>query len=99
MELVEDINKLHNAGNCIGDSGKLIRAKGGGRYFRDGSSLICKEGVQCPLSLAVCNATIPTLPLFEMAESANSPFGYVLHFLFIKFISTFHQACVTGQLP
>jgi hypothetical protein len=43
-----------------------------------GSSLICKEGCRfsmgwcmrepyCPLSSAVCNATIPTLPLFEMA--------------------------------
>ena len=34
----------------------------------------------CPLSSAVCNATIPTLPLFEMAESACSPFCYVLRF-------------------
>ena len=32
----------------------------------------------CPLSSAVCNATIP---LFEMAESACSPFCYVLHSL------------------
>ena len=39
----------------------------------------------CPLSSAVCNATIPTLPLFEMAESPCSPFCYVLHYLlFIK---------------
>ena len=41
----------------------------------------------CPLSSAVCNATIPTLPLLEMAESACSPFCYVLHYLLvIKFI-------------
>ena len=49
---------------------------------------------------AVCNATIPTLPLFEMTESACSPFCYVLHYvLFIKFISAFYHVCVTGQLP
>ena len=81
-----------------------------GGYVRDGSSLICKEGCKfsmgwcmrepyCPLSSAVCNATIPTLPLFEMAESACSPFCYVLHYLlFVKFISAFYHVCVTGQL-
>jgi hypothetical protein len=46
-----------------------------------------------PVSSAVCNATIPTLPLFEMAESVCLPFCYVLHLiihlLFIKFISAF----------
>jgi hypothetical protein len=53
----------------------------------------------CPLSSAVCNAAIPTLPLFEMAESACLPFCYVLHYLlFIKFISAFYHVCVTGQL-
>jgi hypothetical protein len=52
-----------------------------------GSSLICKEGCRfsmgwcmrepyCPLSSAVCNATIPTLPLFEIAESPCSPFCF-----------------------
>jgi hypothetical protein len=68
---------------------------------RGRSSLIYKEGCRfsmgwcmresyCPLSSAVCNATIPTLPLFEMAKSACSAFCYVLHYLlFIKFISAF----------
>ena len=52
--------------------------------IRGGSSLICKEGCRfsmgwctrepyCPLSSAVCNAAIPTLPLFEMSESACLP--------------------------
>ena len=72
-----------------------------------GSNFNCKEGCKfsmgwcarepyCPLSSAVCNATIPTLPLFEMAESACSPFCYVLHDLL--FISFFYHVCVTGQL-
>jgi hypothetical protein len=53
----------------------------------------------CPFFSAVCNATIPTLPLFEMAESACSPFCYVLHYLvLIKFVSAFYHVCVTGQL-
>jgi hypothetical protein len=77
---------------------------------RGRSNSICKEGCRfsmgwcmrepyCPLSSAVCNATIPILPLFEMAESACSPFCYVLHYLlFIKFISAFYHVCVTGQL-
>jgi hypothetical protein len=58
---------------------------------RGGSSLLCKEGYRfsmgwcmrepyCPLSSAVCNATIPTLPLFEMSETARS------NLLFIKFM-------------
>ena len=62
-----------------------------GLTCRGGSSLNCKEGCRfsmgwctrepyCPLSSAACNATIPTLPLFEMAESACSPFCYVLRF-------------------
>ena len=71
--------------------------------------LICKEGCRfsmgwcmrepyCPLSSAACNATIPTIPLFEMAEPACSPFCYVLHYpLFIKFVSAFYYVCVTGQ--
>jgi hypothetical protein len=51
------------------------------------------------LPTPLCNATIPTLPLFEMAESACSPFCYVLHYLlFIKFMSAFYHVCVTGQL-
>ena len=78
--------------------------------YSDRSGLICKEGCRfsmgwcmrepyCPLSSAVCNVTIPTLPLFEMAESACLPFCYVLHYLlFIKFISAFYHVCVTGQL-
>jgi hypothetical protein len=50
-------------------------------------------------SSAALNATIPTLPLFEMAESTCSPFCYILHYLlFIKFISAFYHVCVTGQL-
>ena len=58
----------------------------------------CMREPYCPLSSAVGNATIPTLPLFEMAESACSPFCYVLHYLlFIKFISAFYHVCVTGQ--
>jgi hypothetical protein len=68
---------------------------------RCGSSLVCKEGCRfsmgccmrepyCPLSSAGCNATVSTLPLFEMAESACSSFCYVLH-LFIKFISAFYS--------
>jgi hypothetical protein len=49
------------------------------------------------LPTLVCNATIPTLPLFEMAESACLPFCYVLHYLsFIKFISAFYRECVTA---
>jgi hypothetical protein len=39
------------------------------------------EGALCPLSSAVCNATIPTLPLFEIVEFTCSPFCYVLHYL------------------
>jgi hypothetical protein len=51
----------------------------------------------CPLSSAVCNATIPTLPSFEMAEAACLPFCYVLHYLlFIKFILAFYHICVTA---
>jgi hypothetical protein len=77
---------------------------------RGKSSLICKEGCRfstgwctrgpyCPLSSAVCNATIPTLPLFAIAESACLPFCDVLRYLlFIKFISAFYHVCVTGQL-
>jgi hypothetical protein len=68
------------------------------------SSRICKEvwlvfhGVvhegallsNCPLSSAVCNATIPTSPLFEMVESACLPFHYVLHyFVFILAFSMY----------
>jgi hypothetical protein len=37
----------------------------------------------CPLSSAVCNAAIPTLPLFEMAESACSPFCYEFTLSFV----------------
>jgi hypothetical protein len=86
-------------------STKNTLSPGGG-----GSSLICREGCRfvmgwcmrepyCPLSSAVCNTTIPTLPLFEMAESACSPFCYVLHhLLFRKVISAFYHVCVTGQL-
>jgi hypothetical protein len=44
----------------------------------------CMRQLYCPLSFAVCNATIPTLPLFEVAESAYSPFCYVLHFFVYK---------------
>jgi hypothetical protein len=87
-----------------------VNSKNSLKISRDGSSLICKEGCRfslgwcmrepyCPLSSAVCNATIPELPLFEMAESACSPFCYVLHYLsFIKFTSAFYHACVIGQL-
>ena len=50
--------------------------------FRSESSLICKEECRfsmgwcmrepyCPLSSAVRNATIPTLPLFEMAANLH----------------------------
>ena len=75
-----------------------------------GPNLMCKEVCKfftgwcmrepcCPLSSAVCNATIPTLPLFEMTESACSTFYYVLHYLlFIKFMLVFYHVCVTGQL-
>ena len=79
---------------------------------RRGPSLICKEECRfsmgwcmrepyCPLSCVVyCNAIIPTVPLFETAESAFSPFCYVLHYLlFMKFIlSAFYYVCLTGQL-
>ena len=41
----------------------------------------------CPLSSAVCNTTIPTLPLFEMAEPTCSAFFYVLHY--ILFVNKF----------
>jgi hypothetical protein len=52
----------------------------------------CMREPYCPLSSAVCNATIPIFPLFEMAESTCSPFCYVLHYLlFIKFISAFYH--------
>jgi hypothetical protein len=40
----------------------------------------CMREPYCPLSFAVCNATMPTLPLFEMAESACSPFCYSVTF-------------------
>jgi hypothetical protein len=51
-----------------------------------------------PVSSAVCNAAIPTFPLFEMAESACSPFCHVLHnLLFIKFISALYHLCVIEQ--
>ena len=57
---------------------------GGGRFSIGG----CMGEPYFPLSSAVCNATIPTLPLFQMAESACLLFCYVLHYLlFIKFIS------------
>jgi hypothetical protein len=66
-------------------STKNTLSPGGG-----GSSLICREGCRfamgwcmrepyCPLSSAVCNTTIPTLPLFEMAESACSPVDVTPH--------------------
>jgi hypothetical protein len=59
---------------------------------------VCQGVPYCPLSSAICNATLRTLPLFEMAESASLP-RYVLHYLlFIKFISVFYHLCVTGQL-
>ena len=70
------------------------------RNSRGGFSLVCKERCRfstgwcmrepyCPLCYVVCDATIPTLPLFEMAKSACSPFSYVLHYLLsIKFISS-----------
>jgi hypothetical protein len=59
----------------------------------------CMREPYCPLSSAVCNATIPTFPLFVMAESACSPFCYILHYLlFIKLKSAFYHVCVTGQL-
>ena len=49
------------------------------------------EGALLPtlLGLAVCNATIPILPLLDdTVESACSPFYYVLHYLlFIKLLS------------
>ena len=59
------------------------------RIFDQDCSLICKEGCRfsmgwcmrepyCPLSSAVCNATIPTLSLFGMGESACSPFYYII---------------------
>ena len=54
------------------------------------SSLMCKEGCRfsigwymrepyCSLSSAVCNATIPSLPL--------SPFFYVLHYVSLRLVS------------
>jgi hypothetical protein len=83
---------------------KSIKQQNG--MIRSGSSLICKEGCRfsmgwcmrepyCPLSSAVCNATIPTLPLFKMAESACSPFCYVLHYLL--FISL-HTVCFISSI-
>jgi hypothetical protein len=59
---------------------------------------VVHEGALLPtLRSAVCNATIPTLPLFEMAKFACSPFCYVFHcLLFIEFISAFYHVCVTG---
>jgi hypothetical protein len=38
----------------------------------------CTREPYCPLSSAVCNATIPTLPLFEMAQ--NCMFAVLLRF-------------------
>ena len=52
----------------------------------------CMREPYCPVSSAVCNATMAPLLLFEMAESACLPFCYVLHYLvFIKFISSFYH--------
>jgi hypothetical protein len=53
----------------------------------------------CPLSSAVCNAAIPTLPLFEMAESGlhvrrSVTFLITLSFVYkvyIGFLSHMHD--------
>jgi hypothetical protein len=59
----------------------------------------CYKSAAGLLQLERFYVCIPTLPLFEMAESACSPFCYVLHYLlFIKFVSAFYHVCVTGQL-
>ena len=81
---------LTNQARSAGDVNFPVRLYRG-HTCRGGSSLNCKEGCRfsmgwcmresyCRLSSAACNATIPTLPLFEMAESACSPFCYVLRF-------------------
>jgi hypothetical protein len=49
----------------------------------------CMREPYCPLSSAVSNATIPTLPLFEMAEFSCLPFCYALHYLL--FINLFRH--------
>jgi hypothetical protein len=50
----------------------------------------CMREPYCPLSSAVSNATIPTLPLFEIAEFAYLPFCYALHYL-VLFINLFRH--------
>ena len=84
----------------------LHMAKNKHRYMNKHMySLICKEDCivpmgwcirepYCLLSSAVCNATFPTLPLFKMAESACSPFCYVLHYHSLtKFIDLQEMTC------
>jgi hypothetical protein len=59
----------------------------------------CTREPYYPLSSAVCNATIPTLPVFEMAQSVCSPLRLTLSFVCevcIVFLS--HTVCVTGHL-
>jgi hypothetical protein len=78
------------------------------------SDVICKEGCRfsmgwcmgepyCPLSSAICNATIPTLvhliPSFEMAESAFSPFCNVLHYLLFLITTHFTDMCIPLSPP
>ena len=59
---------------------------------------VMHEGALPPTHLCSLQV-IPTLQLFEMSESACSPFCYVLYYLlFIRFISAFYHVHVTGQL-
>ena len=47
----------------------------------------CMREPYCSLSSAVCNTTIPTLPLYEITEYALcSPFCNVSHYLYINIL-------------
>ena len=57
-----------------------------------GGGGVHERALYCSLYSTVCNANIPTLLLFGMAESACSPFCKVLRILlFIKFILAFYH--------
>jgi hypothetical protein len=59
----------------------------------------CMREPYCPLSFAVCNASIPTLAFFEMANQHVRRYTITFNIIFcLKFISAVYHICVTGQL-
>ena len=76
---VNELSKIR-CGYCPLNQGNLASSTRRGAGFSWGW---CTREPYCPLSSAVCNTTIPTLLLFEMTESACSPFCYVLHLSFV----------------